>query len=192
MNDPMGHLDSEMMQDYLAGRLDSDVTARIEAHVVACESCANRVRTYRVVERALRQLPLEHTGRRFTDKVLEQAGLVTPKFYRLADTMAGVLAALFVGSVLLLVFTLTGVIPLTSSSETGSTITTAWNAVNTRMEDVLQAIPASLGLEQIKLSSVMIGALSVGVILILLGLDHLVGRWMARGNSARRSAILQR
>ncbi len=185
MIDRTGHLDGETMQDFLAGRLENEDAARVEAHLNSCNACSGLVRNYRTIERSLRRLPQEHARKGFTEKVLERTGLSTPRLYRFADAMAGVMAALFVGGVLLLVFGFLGIIPITSSGDGVSAAATAWNTFSTRADEIIQSLPASLGIGSIRVPSIILVVVSIAVIAILLGLDHMVERWIARGNGAR-------
>jgi anti-sigma factor RsiW len=173
------------MQDFLAGRLRTEDAALVEAHLSSCHACASLVQKYQTIERSLRRLPQEHASRGFTEKVLEQTGLSTPRLYRFADVMAGVMAAMFVGGVLLLIFGLLGIIPITSPTDGASAAATAWNSFRTRADEVVRAIPSSLGFGPVRASSVILTVVSIAVIAVLLGLDHIVERWTARGNGAR-------
>lgn len=185
MIDQTGHLDGESMQDFLAGRLDREDAARVEAHLSSCHACSSLAQNYRTIERSIRRLPQKHAKRGFTEKVLERTGLSTPRLYRFADVMAGVMAALFVGGVLLLVFGVLGIIPITSSAGGVSAAATAWNSVSTRADEIIRSLPASLGIGSVGVPSVILAVVSIAVIAVLLGLDHMVERWIARGNGAR-------
>ncbi len=185
MNDQQGHLTAGEMQDFIAGCLGSDEAAAVRSHLTSCGECASRHRTYRAIESSLRRLPLEHADSALTDQILARVGIVTRKGYRYADVMAGTMAAVFVGGILLLVFGLLGIIPIRTAIGDSSVVTAWWGDIAQQANSVVGSFSSRLGLSAVSISSITLGVLSLGVIAVLLGLDHMLERWMARGNGAR-------
>ncbi len=185
MNSQNGHLTAGTMQDFIAGRLGSDDAAAARMHLTLCGRCAGRVRAYRAIEASLRSLPLEHADSVMTDRILERAGIADRKAYRYADVMAGTLAAVFVGGILLLVFGILGIVPVHTAIGDSSAVSAWWGDISQQISSSIGSFSSRLGVASVSISSITLGALSVGVIAVLLGLDHVIERWMARGNGAR-------
>ncbi len=185
MNEQHGHLTAAGMQDFLAGCLEGAHLEAARRHLAECRRCSRRLQTYAAIDHALRTMPLERADGAFTERVLERAGVAPRKAYRFADVMAGMMAAVFVGGVLLVVFGMMGIIPVKTAIGDSSAAASWWNDLSRYLSGLLGTLSVRVEIPSVSISSVMLGALSLAVIVVLLGLDHIVERWIARGNGAR-------
>jgi anti-sigma factor RsiW len=179
------HITGETLQDFLAGRLGIDESAAFQQHLAVCEDCSKRVRVYRQVEQSIRQLPVEHASDMLREQILEEVGVTTQQAYKVAGLMAGFLAALFVGAMLLLIFALLGIVPIHSSIVDVSSLNAWWSDTSAYLTSAMRRTTQWLGLDTIGISSMAVAGLSAGVIVVLLALDRLFEWQMVRGGGAR-------
>ena len=179
------HITSEALQDFLAGRLGIDDSATFQQHLAACEDCSKRVGVYRQVEQSIRQLPVEHASDMLREQILEEVGVTTQQAYKVAGVMAGFLAALFVGAMLLFIFAVLGIVPIHSSNLDVSSFNSWWSNASTYLTSVMRRATQWLGLDTIGISSMAVAGLSAGVFVVLLALDRLIERQTVRSGGAR-------
>jgi predicted anti-sigma-YlaC factor YlaD len=179
------HLANEVVRDFLEGEMDEERSREVRQHLHSCEPCAQRVEAIRRIGDALRDLPREKADQRLTERILEQTGISTHRVYRLAGVMAGMMAAVFVGGVLLVIFTVLGVVPLHASADQLSFLDAPWKGMSGLIESSAGGLKQLLGGKVISVSAIITTALSLGVIAVLLGLDRVVGHRLLRGDGAR-------
>ncbi|HTY01517.1 MAG TPA: zf-HC2 domain-containing protein [Bacteroidota bacterium] len=185
MNGTHEHLTAGTIQDFLAGRLGEGEEAAVRNHLAICGRCSGRVGNYRLIETSLRKLPIERADDVLIEHILVRTGVSRRTDYRFADVMAGVMAAVFVGGILLVVFGSLGIIPIKTAIG-GTAEVSAWMTnASQEVGRILDGFSAKVGVGPVSVSSLTLASLSLGVIGVLLGLDHVIERWMARGNGAR-------
>jgi len=179
------HIVDEVLLEYLDGRLEDAAQTNVQLHLSECEACARRVQVFQSIETSLRNLPREHADEALTDRILEQTGISTQGIYRLAGVMAAVMAAVFVGGILLILFSVLGIVPTHASSGDLSFFDAPWKSTSEMINSTVGSVRQLVGGGTIGVSSIITTALSIGVIALLLGLDRALGRWMVRGDGAR-------
>jgi anti-sigma factor RsiW len=112
MSSTRDHISSTQLDGYLDNAVSGAERLLIEQHLRACDVCKNAYDGARQIEEALRTLPRERVSRTFTRAVLRMLHLLpqTSLAFRLLEKIAYLFGLMIVVTVMLTVFTATGVI----------------------------------------------------------------------------------
>jgi anti-sigma factor RsiW len=122
MSSTRDHISSTQLDAYLDGTVSRADRLLIEQHLGACNVCKSAYDGAVQIEEAMRTLPQERVGRTFTRAVLQSLRLVpqTSLAFRLLEKIAYLFGFMIVVTVMLTVFTATGVIQWGEISEAHS------------------------------------------------------------------------
>jgi len=106
----MNHPKDSRIEEYAEGSLTSELSHEIGSHIEGCPSCRAKVASFRLLERSLRDLPLEQPGSGFTERVIRSLGLEEggSLAWKLITNLAPLMAFVFVAAVLYVVMNLVG------------------------------------------------------------------------------------
>jgi hypothetical protein len=179
------HLSNDDVRDLLEGGGDEERRDVIRLHLAQCDACARRVEAFQKIGDALRTLPRANADREFTERILERTGIASQRLFGLAGLMAGLMAAVVVGGVLLSLFTLLGVIPIHPGPNQFPVLNESWEGIIRVIGSATGSLQQLVGGKVLATSSVVTTALSLGVVFLLFGLDRVMGHRLLRGDGTR-------
>ncbi|MBX2992493.1 MAG: zf-HC2 domain-containing protein [Bacteroidetes bacterium] len=179
------HLTNEHMQLLVDGNLPTEEAGDVQRHLNTCTHCAMSYRGLVGVHDALMNMPTEHVGSDFTQRILGRLGVVprTPFLFRLAENLAYVFALMIVLGIMLSVFTVTGVLNTqqleksqSAIGEVSGKIATSMNSFLNEFTVALQSyLPFVFGSGSLKIA--LMGTIIVGMLALA---DRLVRRRVLR------------
>jgi len=68
----MKHLTLDQLQEYVDGFIDPQRRNEIDLHLHTCDECGGKMKSLRLFESSLKNIPLERVGPNFTQRVMKQ------------------------------------------------------------------------------------------------------------------------
>ena len=130
----MNHFSSIQFQEYLDGVLDETISKNIRLHLETCLECSAKMKSLKEFELLLRNMPLEHTSNKFTERVMSKLGIEeTPHFvWEFFKNLAPVVALALLIGILYVVFQYTGAFQNSHMQQSSGSV---YNTLTNTMRD---------------------------------------------------------
>lgn len=120
----MNHCSSDQLQGYLDRGLNGEEKSIVQDHLEVCSHCARAYESMSQIDASLRRIRRESVQPEFTHSIMSKIEILSrsPVWYNLLGNVGYFLGLLFVLGIMLVMFTITGVVSTGHVSQTESVI----------------------------------------------------------------------
>ncbi|MDI6766825.1 MAG: hypothetical protein QME52_08395 [Bacteroidota bacterium] len=140
----MKHLTSDQLQEFADGFIDPQCRNEIDLHLITCDECSGKMKSLRLFESTLKNIPLERVDPKFTQRVMEHLRIKeSPSFlWAIFKNLAPLFGLFIVIGIVYGVFKFTGML---ESSGVGESITATQSAYKSVADQVSTGVSAFNG-----------------------------------------------